>query len=290
VRGHNYAKRRAGSAIIAVALAKRNLLKEISTSIEIRPSAGLIYGPPGSGKTSTCGQQKGVVCQPFTSENSYGLLKQSGAVRPDLATLPAAESWSDVLDGLDALATGDHKFTTYVLDTISCAERMCHEHVCQRDFGGDWGERGFAGYQRGFEVSLNEWRGFLDALDLLRDSRSMGIILIGHAQIKEHRDPRMSPFDRWGCDIHKKTFAITNRWCDYVFFNTFLIDVTEEGNRSKAHGGDERVFCVNPNAAYEAKNRFGMEEDIPAGDSPQEAWKNIVESIKNAKNAKNGGE
>ena len=115
----------------------------------------------------------------------------------------------------------------------------------------------------------------------------MGVVLIGHAQVKAHRDPPISPYDRWVCDVHHKTFAVPNRWCDYVFFNTFVIDVTDEGNRSKGHGGDERVFYVNPDASFEAKNRFGIVDTIEAGDSPQEAWGNIVEAIKTAK--KGGG-
>ena len=115
----------------------------------------------------------------------------------------------------------------------------------------------------------------------------MGIILVGHATVKSMRDPRLAPFDRWTVDLHPKTWAITSRWCDYVFFETFLFDTTEDGNRTRGHGGDERVIYSNLDASYEAKNRFGIKEPISAGDSAKEAWSNIVRAISASKN---GGE
>ena len=114
----------------------RDFLKEISTAIESRPSAGVIYGPAGAGKSSTCAHSISPVIQPFAAENTWALLKQSGAVPADVAVLPPADTWTEVLAALDQLIDGKHNYKTYVLDTLACAERLCHEHVCNRDFGG----------------------------------------------------------------------------------------------------------------------------------------------------------
>jgi hypothetical protein len=265
----------------------RDFLKEISTAITSRPSAGVLYGPAGAGKSSTTAHALSPVVQPFAAENTWALLKQSGAVPKDLAVLPPAETWDDLLGALDQLIEGKHEYKTYVLDTLACAERLCHEHVCNRDYAGDWSDRGFMGFHRGYDGALVDWRTLIQRLDALRDRRGMGIILVGHATVKSMRDPRLAPFDRWTVDLHPKTWAITSRWCDYVFFETFHFDTTEDGNRTRGHGGDERVIYSNLDASYEAKNRFGITEPIPAGDSAKEAWSNIVRAISAAKN---GGE
>ena len=261
----------------------RDFLKEISTAIESRPSAGVIYGPAGAGKSSTCAHSISPVIQPFAAENTWALLKQSGAVPADVAVLPPADTWTEVLAALDQLIDGKHNYKTYVLDTLACAERLCHEHVCNRDFGGDWSDRGFMGFHRGYDASRGDWRMLLERLDRLRDVQGMGILLVGHATVKTLRDPRLSPFDRWTVDLHPKTWAITSRWCDFVFFETFLFDTTDEGSRTRGHGGDERVIYTNLDASYEAKNRFGIEGSIEAGSSAKEAWANIVREISAAK-------
>jgi len=261
----------------------RNLLKEISTKIEDRPSAGVIYGPSGVGKSTTCGGIPNAVVQPMVDENTWGNLKRAGVVPGKLATLPPADTFTDVMDGMQSLLDQDHDYKSYVLDSVTSFERKLHEHVCRESFNNDWTDRGFMGYMRGYEVSLTCLRDALNLADRLRDERQMSVFLIGHSVVKTHRDPRLSPFDRHICDLHHKSWSVIHRWCDFVFFMDFVVDVTEEAGRGKGHGGDERQFLVTHNASYDAKNRFGLEDPIPAGDVGGDAWANISEAVKAAR-------
>jgi len=240
----------------------------------------VIIGPPGVGKSSMAGNIPGAVALPFAQENTWSLLKKSGAVPADLPTLPPVESWTDMLSMMDSLATGEHDYKALVVDTLGCAERLCHEHVCVTQLGGDWGERGFCGFQRGYEISLPEWRNLLNAFDRLRDQRKMRIILLGHTKISPYKNPIGNDYDRFVCDIHHKTWSLTHRWADAVLFaNYFVIVEDKKGSRSKASGGQERNIYTEHDASYDAKNRFGLPAEIPMGESGKEAWNNFVAAL-----------
>ena len=120
---------------------KTSWLKNIRKGVEVRPPSMVIVGPAGVGKSSLAGNIPKSVVMPFGQEDTWGLLKSSGSVPEDLPVLPQAKSFSDMMEMLEELGTADHDYRALVIDTISCAERLCHEHVCNREFNGDWSER-----------------------------------------------------------------------------------------------------------------------------------------------------
>jgi len=50
---------------------------------------------------------------------------------------------------------------------------------------------------------------------------------------------------------------------------------TDAQTKGKAVGGQHRVLLTTHHAAYDAKNRHGLPEEIDCGDSAAEAWKNF---------------
>lgn len=217
---------------------------------------------------------------PFQLEDTWSQLKAIGSVPDDLAVLPPAGNWHEMMGMLQSLAEGEHSYTSLVIDTIGCAEIFCHERVCHEQLKGKWGEDGFAGYQRGYEMALPSWRELLNALDRLRDERKMRIILLGHTKIAPYKNPTGPDYDRIVPDVHHKTWSMTHKWADAVLYCNFFVAVSEEkGKRNKARGGDDRVIYTEYDAAYDAKNRYGMPPEIPMGNSGKEAWDNIVAAI-----------
>lgn len=188
---------------------------------------------------------------------------------------------------LDALETGEHKHKVLIIDTIGNAERLCHEHVCNVEYNGEWGKKGFANYQQGFDVALAEWRLFLAALDRLRDKRGMALLLIAHTKVETFKNPEGADYDRYVPDVHKKTWALTHRWTDAVLFANFYVHVEQEkGERAKGHGGQQRILYTEYHAAYEAKNRFGLPPEIDMGNSGAEAWNNLKTAMAEARKDK----
>ena len=260
-----------------------NWLKNVRKGIEKRPPSMVIAGPAGVGKSSLAGNIPKSLVMPFGQEDTWDLLKSSGSVPADLPVLRPARTYSDMMEMISEVTEEDHDYKFLVIDTITCAERITHESVCNREFSGDWSDRGFLGFNRGYEVSLSDWREFINALDRLRDERDMGIVLLGHTKVAPYRNPVGADYDRFTVDLHHKTWSLTHRWCDAVLFYNYWIDVDESGLRAKGKGGHARVLHTQHSAAFDAKNRFGLPPEIEGGDSGAEAWANLKNAIVEAR-------
>jgi hypothetical protein len=190
-----------------------------------------------------------------------------------------------VLDAVGALTCESHAFRTLVIDTLNGCERLCHEHVCRREFEGRWGRDGFTAFQTGYDVALAEWRNFLDALDRLRAERHMSILALAHTKISTFRNPEGSDYDRYAVDVHHKTWGLTHKWADLVLFSQFVahVDTRRNDSKGKAKGGSRRVLYTTRTAAFDAKNRHGLPEQIDAGDSAAEAWANFTGALQAGK-------
>ena len=100
-----------------------------------------------------------------------------------------------MLGWVDDLAKDPQGRRPLALDALGGIERLCHEHVCRRDFGGDWGEREFSSYQKGFDVAVADWLDLLSRLDGLRE-RGITILWLAHAKIQTFKNPLDVDFDR----------------------------------------------------------------------------------------------
>ena len=72
-----------------------------------------------------------------------------------------------------------------------------------------------------------------------------------------------------GTEAWKKTTSQTSplikEWADMLLFanyKTFSIAVDDKGKKRKAQGG-ERVMYTSHNACWDAKNRFGLPDEVP---------------------------
>jgi hypothetical protein len=190
-------------------------LSAISRSGSGLPNRCILHGVEGVGKTSfaTCAPKPVVLMT--RGETGLLTLIDSGQVS-ETAHFPELMTWSDLLAAIDALNTETHDYLTLAIDAINGAERLCHEHVCQRDFGGNWARDGFTSFMAGYEVALADWRRLLDALDRLRAMRRMSILVLAHSKITPFRNPEGADYDRYAVDLHHKTWSLTHRWADLV--------------------------------------------------------------------------
>ena len=258
-------------------------LEGITRKASRRPAAMVILGQPGVGKTSIGAHVPAALMMPFKQENSYDLLKSSGAIPSDVPVLPPVESWLAALEVFEELKTQEHGHKALVIDTLSCLEALCHEYVCNKEFAGDWGDKGFQAYHRGYEISCAEWKEMLKALDDLRDDKGMTILFLEHVQIRPFKNPEGSDYDRYQAACHHKTWQPTHRWAASVMFYNYYVEVQEDGSRAKGKGGKSRVLYTQWDASHDAKDRFGLPREIDGGASGEEAWANLTEAILEAR-------
>ena len=174
-----------------------------------------------------------------------------------------------------------------MIDTLNGAERLCHEHVCRRDYGGRCGRDGFTAFMTGYEVSLADWREFVGLLDRLRESKRMGILALAHSRVATFKNPGSADYDRFLPDLHPKTWALTHKWSDAVMFLNFetYVDSDRPELKGKGKGGSRRKLYTQRTAAFDAKNRHGLPAEIDGGRSAAEAWTNLASAMKAAKTA-----
>lgn len=239
----------------------------------------MIHGPEGSGKTSFGAQFPSPIFVQTKGETGVETLIDSGQLG-EIPHLPECFTWEDLLAVIDELGSQEHQYKTLVIDTLNGAERLCHEMVCQREFGNRWGKDGFTGYMAGFDVSLADWRIFLSALDRLREQKRMTIVGLCHTKISPFKNPEGADFDRYSPDMHHKTWGLTHKWADAVLFLNFETFTEKDGARSKGVGGQQRILHTERHAAYDAKNRHGLPSDIELGESPSEAFGAFAKAIK----------
>ena len=260
--------------------------ESIRTKSSNLPSRLILHGVEGVGKTSFAAHAPKPIF--LMARGETGLDTLIGAQRlSEVPHFPEITGWNELLSAVEWLTTDtEHEYKTIVLDTLNGFERLCHEFVCARDFAGDWGERGFMGYMRGYETSLADWRELLNALDRLREERQMAIIALTHTKVGTFKNPEGADYDRYSPDMHHKTWSLTHKWSDHVLFANFYTEVvtdSDKSKRGKAVGGRHRLMYTERHAAYDAKNRAGLPEEIEMGTSGRDAWTNFLTAMTQAK-------
>lgn len=253
------------------------------------PARIVLHGVEGIGKTSWAANAGDVLVAMVRGETGVETLIDAGQLDAVAHTAELSQ-WSQVLGLVDQLTVDDHPYKTLVIDSAGPVERLCHEAVCAKHFNGDWTDKGFMGYMRGYEVSLADWLDLLQRLDKLRVERHVRPILIAHTAVKTFKNPEGPDFDRYTVDLHAKTWGLTHKWADMVLFANYFTVVDESGSRAKGKGGTERILYTQRSAAWDAKNRHGLPEEIDMGDSGAEAWGNFVKAIADGRNNGKGAE
>lgn len=260
-----------------------DFLGRITSTGAGRPNAVGFHGVEGVGKTSFAAHAPAPIFLMARGETGLETLIDAGQL-PETPHFPEIQDWQSTLAAIEALRTGEHDRKTVVLDTLNGFERLCYEYVCETHFGGDWSEKGFTGYMRGYEVALPEWRAFLAELDRLRNERRMSILCLAHTKVKTFKNPEGPDYDRYTVDMHEKAWGLTHKWLDMVLFATFYVEVVtakgDENKKGKGKGGQQRIAYTERHASYDAKNRHGLPETIDLGGSGSEAWANFLAAVR----------
>ena len=183
----------------------------------------------------------------------------------DVARLPAPSSWQMLKDAVTYVKRNPSCCKTLVLDTADWAEKLCTDQICAEKHVS--GIEDF-GYGKGY-VYVKEEFGRL--LNLLTDITEAGInvVITAHAQMRKFEQPdEMGAYDRWELKLSKQCAPMVKEWADMVLFcnyKTIVVNVDNKGaqkGKNKAQGG-RRVMYTTHHSCWDAKNRFGLADELP---------------------------
>lgn len=215
----------------------------------------VLYGPGKIGKTTTAAK----------AQKSVGILTEDGSHSVDTQAFPICTSLSDVYECIGTLLNEDHPFQNVFLDSLDWLEPLLYTHVCLTN---RWANIEAPGYGKGYIAAAEEWRTLLSGFDELRNVRNMGVILIGHDQIKRFENPTGESFDMYTIKLHQKTTALVQEWADVIAFLNYRTFTKKEDagfnkKEVKAIGTGERLMYLEARPAFLAGNRFGLPAELP---------------------------
>lgn len=224
-------------------------LDSIISAQEQKPPRIFLYGVEGIGKSTFAASAPSPVF--IQTEDGLGSI--------NVPHFPLAQTLSDVEGAIDCLCREEHDFKTVVLDSADWLETLVWDEVNKLD------AKELA-YGKGQVIACNKVHNILDALNWLRVTKNMTVIITGHAEIKNFASPEVAPFDRYQPKLQARVSALIREWADCVLFANYQISVRETGSgfNSKAQGitSGARYIYTSEKPAYLAKNRYSLPERL----------------------------
>jgi hypothetical protein len=152
-------------------------------------------------------------------------------------------------------------YDTIIIDSIDWTERMLvdqllaeHKKKSVEDFG----------YGKGWIMAAEKMARLLGSLESLINA-GKNVVLIAHSQVKRVEPPDLlAAYDRYELKMSKQCSPLVKEWADELWFFKFKTKTVEsESGRSKGVGGKERIILTTHSAAYDAKTRSGLAEELP---------------------------
>ena len=212
-----------------------------------------IYGVEGIGKSTFASQFPGAV-----------FIDTEGSTRHmDVFRFDPPESLNDVMEQLNYIASAPKDVRTVVIDTVDWLEKFLFKAVCEEKKVNNIED---IGYGKGYVYAKQKMQGILELLDVII-SRGIHVVLVCHSMIRKFELPdEMGSYDRYMLKLNEKNIApLIKEWVDMLLFVNWKTDVITDadGKTKKGKGGQKRIMYASHSACWDAKNRFGLPDEMP---------------------------
>lgn len=223
---------------------------KITKGKQAAPVRAVLYGVEGIGKTTLASQFPTPLF--LDTEDGTKQLEVDRVSCPD---------WASLRGCVAELGVESHGYQTIVIDSIDWAERALAEHVCKADGKKSIEDYGFG---KGYVILAEHMARFVEGLDNLHRA-GLHVLLVAHAKVQRTSPPDQTDgYDRYELRMSKQVSPIVKEWADALLFCNYRMRLIEgsDGKR-KAIGGKDRVIYAERAAAFDAKNRYGLGEELP---------------------------
>ncbi len=233
-------------------------MKIVTGKLE-KPDRTLLYGTQGVGKTTYASRAKRPLI--FCAEEGSNEIDVPRAFKDDGS--PPTE-YADAQATVQFLTDQPHDIETFAIDTADALHAMIERHVCR--IGGKESIEDF-GFGKGHVIAAEEWRRFLASLERMQSKRAIDVLFLVHAQIRKFNPPDSDPYDRYDLKMPEKSAAVLREWAGNMYLAQVAVNVAKgdarQGTKTKAYSDGTRVLCTREAAAFVAKNRIGLPDDLP---------------------------
>lgn len=214
----------------------------------------LIYGVEGVGKSTLASKfPKAVFLDTEGSTDKYNFVER----------YPTPTSIAMLVDECNDIATSG-EYQTIVIDTFDKVEQMIADELCTKSNKQSLEDFGYgAGYSE-----LDERVGKL--LNFFQDlvNKGINITILAHAKTKNFDSPLGDgSYTRYelklGAKTTQRTASFLKEWADMILFCNYKVQVIENKDKKKHGYGGERCMYTTHSPAYDAKNRFGLDNELP---------------------------
>lgn len=209
----------------------------------------VIYGPEGIGKSTLASK----------FPDPLFIDTEGSTKRLDVARTDRPNSWPILLQYINEIKD-KHLCKTLVIDSGDWAERLCLENVCSTH-----NVTGIEdlNYGKGYVFAKESFAKMLDLLTEVMNS-GINVIITCHAYLRKFEEPdEMGSYDRYELKLSKQIALLVKEWTDnLLFLNYKTIIVTTKDNKKRGKGG-QRVIYTTHRPAWDAKNRYGLADELP---------------------------
>jgi hypothetical protein len=223
------------------------------TKVAVDPPVIVVYGVDGIGKSSLAAEADDIV-----------YLHTKGERMPSGVEVPSEEitDYPQLMSAVDDIIAGPHDFKWLVIDSVDGIEPIVWAETCWRC---EFSSIEKPGFGKGYVEADKEWQDFLDLIGKL-PPLGIGVIMLAHPTVERFDSPMTDPYTMYTIKLQKRANALVREKADIVAFMNYRVSVKEKEvaqNKTVSHAeGKTRAIYLNGSPSYNAKNRYGMPDEI----------------------------
>ncbi len=225
-------------------------LPELTTRKEL-PSV-LLYGPPGSGKTSfAVGAPK-----PY-------YLDVEGSLGPMADAVPSIrpKTFAEVMSILAALVQETHEYGSVVIDTLDHLVPLIDQHICETESVDDVRRLDKRdGFGSSGKAEAKQMLRVFNAADAL-SKKGVWTILLAHSAVKTNDNPSGDSFAEIAPKMNKPVNAVAIERARIVMYTSrkIILKDADDGERKVAVASDDTCYLTTrPTGPVMAKNQYNL--------------------------------
>ena len=243
---------------------RRLSLADATDGTTVAPDWLILYGDDKIGKSTWSSEAPKPLFIRFEDRHHHIAAKKLPVIRDEVdeAGKVVEHGLPTFLGILSDLTHSAHDYQTIIIDTVTTLEPIVASWVCSQNGKSSLDD---FGYGRGPNAALEEWRRIINALEMLRSKRGVGIHLLGHVQIRKFNSPdaAVGEFDRFQLQLHEKVAGLLRQRVDNIFFAQNEILSAVKDGRTKGISTGVRLMRTRRTAAWDAGNSLALPETMP---------------------------